>query len=1015
MEPATERRGSKINKPRSLFAGLLILLVGSLAFALPNYIPGQLIVKFKTEAVTIPKGSVTASAAQVSINIPSIKELIQSQKLMKVGKVFGNYPQASGSVQAMSSSTIVGPDLSKIYKFTFSPETNISSLAEKFKQDPSVEYAEPNYIRKIFTTPNDPSYVDYPASTNQWGLFKTRLISTESGNSGWNISTGTPSVEIAIIDTGVYATHPDLMANVNTAEGWNFVSVTTAELIADGLTPYPGEDYSGPNGNFTDVHGHGTHCSGIACAVTNNGIGIAGAAWNCKIMPLKAGFAALDGSTLVGSLLDSDSSAAVVYAADHGAKVLSMSWGGTASSLIHDAINHALSKDCVLIAAAGNGNTSSQTDTYPASYAGVMAVAATNVDDTKSSYSNYGSWVGISAPGGNAIGGSPGRIWSTYPVPKGSYTWMSGTSMATPLVAGISALVRSKYPALTSAEVLAQLKNSADNIDVQNPSYIGQLGAGRINAYKALSTPAVNVLSPNGGDFFWGGNTVNITFTATADSGIKPNSLGISYSTDGGSTFPYTITSEAPVSSPYSWIWPKSFISTTVRMKVSVSDNYSIVGFGINNGNFTVVSTPPAVSILNPVGGERVTAESTFNIKYTATTEVGLAPHPISIFYSTGGLYNLITGDAYYAAGTTESYLWKTPSLDSLNVKIRIKATDVNGLASSVETPALAIYMPPSVQVLSPEASDIFAVDDPVDITFTATNDFGMKSNSLGISYSTDGGSTFPYMVTSEAPASSPYSWVWAKNINSTTVRMQVSVSDIYGNVGFGINNGNFTVVLHRDITSPVITLRSIDTDGSARAMRNGDYIPQRPSFKATVTDDFQVDPASVKLYLDDVNVGAPVIVIGSKECDVSYAVPQNLEDEGVRTHSVRVEAKDVPGNAATVEVKALKVSSGSAKISGPVISYPTVLSPLKGITSLLVYTLTADTDVSIYMIGSSGEMVWTRKFRSGEMGGRAGYNQVAFGGMSDLSGGALGNGIYTFRIVAGGSAIGTGHLVISD
>ncbi|HTY12749.1 MAG TPA: S8 family serine peptidase [Candidatus Omnitrophota bacterium] len=902
----------------NLFASFLTLLCSS-AIALPQYVPGQLIVKFKSEAVSMPAGKVSASAAETSINIPSIKELLNSQKLQSVKRVFGNYPQTIAGVRSMSSAP--PPDLANVYKFTFSKDTDIPALAGKFGRDQSVEYAEPNYIRKLFA-PNDPYCVNYPSNPNQWGVFKTQLISSESGMSAWDLCAGTPSVEIAIIDTGVDWTHPDLVANVNTVEGWNFVSVSTAELTSGyGLVPYPGEDYSGPNANFKDAEGHGTHCSGIACAVTNNGTGIAGAGWHCKIMPIKAGFAAYDPkytpSEEVGVLADDDSSNAVIYAADHGAKVLSMSWGGSASSLIHDAIYHAMSKGCVLVAAAGNESTQSITDAYPGAYPGVLAVAATDVDDSISWYSNYGTWVGISAPGGDATGGSPGRIWSTYPVAYGSYTWMSGTSMATPLVAGIAALVRSKYPALSSLEVIARIKNGADNIDAENPSYIGKMGAGRINAFRALAEqnpPLVQVQSPEAGDFFRGGDPVEVRFTATDESGVKANSLSIDYSVDGGTTFPYAVTSEAPVSSPFSWTWPRNVSSSSVKIKVKVRDIYNTEGYG-ESGTFSVVSTRPAVSIIYPAGGENITAESALRIRYTAIAETGLSAHPISIYYSTGDAYQMITGDAAYIPGTIESYDWTAPLLESSAARVKVTATDIYGLVGSVETPYFTI----------------------------------------------------------------------------------------------------FETEAQKDKTPPVLTLRIVNADGSLRTIWNGDYIPPRPTFKLTVTDAHGVDTLNVRLYLDGVAVSAPVMIASSLECYLTYSVPSDLDPESVRSHSLKADAKDIGKNIATAEVTGLKVTGGAAKLSGPVLVDPPVAVPSRSVYSNIAYDLTSDADISIFVMGMDGQIVWTRKFRSGEAGGRAGYDQVAFDGRSDLNGGWLGNGIYVFRIVSGGSVIGSGHLVISD
>jgi thermitase len=875
---------------------LLFLLIFCLSAQAKEllYVPGQLLVKFRPSAVSLPAGQIAVSAANISSIASSIKNLNQRYQLVSIEKVFKKAENIA--------------ELSQTYKLLFPSGTDVMELMKQYSADPNVEYAEPNYIYRIFT-PNDTYYTNYPANPNQWGLFNVGLTSTGSGTSGWDFSTGEASVKIAIIDTGV-CTHEDLLSNLDTAEGWNFVSVSTAELIAEGYTLVTGEDYNGPDGNFNDVHGHGTHCSGIASASTNNGKGIAGAGWNCRIMPVKAGYAVIYGGDVLGFLDDSDSSAAIVYAADHHAKVLSLSFGGTDSTTLRNAINYALSKDCVIVAAAGNDNSQSSSSNYPAAYSGVLAVAATDRNDQKASYSNYGSWVGISAPGGEIIGSTTGQIYSTYL--NNTYEWMSGTSMATPLVAGIAGLVRSKYPLLSNSEVVSRIKSKADNIDAQNPFYIGKLGSGRINAFYALTEtnpPTVEVSTPHGGESLWGGDTLSINFTATDDSGLKPNSLNVAYSSDGGATFG-TIIGNAPIVSPYSWHIPKGINSSDVMIRVQVLDIYKNTGSGIS-GTFTVSSTLPAVSILNPSGGENITGESTLNINYVASTESGLPANPITLYYSTdaGGSFQTIASSLPYSNNTLGTYAWKAPAINARNAKIRVEAQDLDGV------------------------------------------------------------------------------------------------------IGHADSN-NFSIIT--DILAPVIKISILDGSGNAVNLKNGDYISTQPKFKAVITDDLALDPSSIKLYFDNIQVIGTITWINSKECELDYAPFNSLLDESVKTYAIKVEAADTFANVAVKEISGLKASTKSAKIIGPVLSYPTVIRPSLGQTAQIAYNLTANADIAIYLYGLDGQNIWTKKFTGGTVGGVAGYNQVLFDGKSDL-GGILGNGLYVFKIVSGGSVIGTGHVLILD
>ena len=159
-------------------------------------------------------------------------------------------------------------------------------------------------------------------------------------------------------------------------------------------------------------------------------------------------------------------------------------------------------------------------------------------------------------------------------------------------------------------------------------------------------------------------------------------------------------------------------------------------------------------------------------------------------------------------------------------------------------------------------------------------------------------------------------------------------------------------------------------------------------------------------MLLDGNQVQPDITLIASNEVDFDFTPLLVLEDETVKTHSVMVEVSDNFGGVTTAQIDSLKVSSGSAKITGPALSFPTVYTPGKGSTAIISYNLTGDADITIYMFSVSGESVWVRKFSAGESGGKAGYNQVWFEGVSDLSKSYLGNGIYIFKIVSRGTVL---------
>jgi thermitase len=302
-------------------------------------------------------------------------------------------------------------------------------MMNKYKANPNVAYAEPNYYYHAEWTPNDPYF-----SSKQWGPQKIQAPQA------WDVTRSNRSVKIAIVDTGVQYDHPDLSGKV--ILGYDFVDNT--------YDPY-------------DKNGHGTHCAGIAAAVTNNGTGIAGVAPNASILAVRV----LDAN---GSGTLDNVASGIEYAADQGAQVINLSLGGPFdSSTLQNAVNYAWNHGSVLVAAAGN--ESSSAPSYPAYYSNTISVASTTSSDTLSYFSNYGSWVDVAAPGSS--------IYSTYPT--NSYATLSGTSMATPHVAGVAALLAGQGK--SNSQIRAAIENTADQISGTGTYF----AHGRVNAYKAVN------------------------------------------------------------------------------------------------------------------------------------------------------------------------------------------------------------------------------------------------------------------------------------------------------------------------------------------------------------------------------------------------------------------------------------------------------------------------------------------------------------------------------------------------
>ncbi|MBT2756780.1 peptidase S8 [Mesobacillus foraminis] len=305
----------------------------------------------------------------------------------------------------------------------------VQRMIKSFNKFKEIDYVEPNYIYKASYTPND-TYFPY-----QYGPQKIQAPAA------WDVTQSDRSVKIAIVDTGVQLNHPDL-ANKLLA-GYDFVN---QDNVPD------------------DGNGHGTHVAGIAAAVTNNSRGIAGVAPLASIMPVRV----LDNS---GSGTLSNIANGIIFAANQGAHVINLSLGSTQGAItLQNAIDYAWNKGAVLVAAAGNSGVN--TPNYPAYYNNVIAVASTDPDDRKSPFSNYGRWVEVAAPGTD--------ILSTY---TGSYyAYLSGTSMASPHVAGLAALLADQGK--TNTQIRNVIQNTSDPI----PGTGTYWTYGRVNASRAVQS-----------------------------------------------------------------------------------------------------------------------------------------------------------------------------------------------------------------------------------------------------------------------------------------------------------------------------------------------------------------------------------------------------------------------------------------------------------------------------------------------------------------------------------------------
>jgi subtilisin family serine protease len=340
----------------------------------------------------------------------------------------------------------------------------LAATATALESSPAVEWAEPNYIFTLDATPNDPYY-----PTNQ-----ASYLSRLEMPAAWDYTTGLSGVIIAVLDTGVDMNHPDLMSNI-----WKNPREVPDNGIDDDANGFiddvHGWNFAEGTNHIFDDHGHGTHVAGIAAARINNTIGIAGMAGGATIMPV-------DVFPLPAFGTYEDLIRAIIYATDNGADVINMSLGATSYSLGEEAaVDYAWNHGVVVVAAAGN--TGRNTYHYPAAHLNAIAVAATDANDNRAGFSTYGDFVDVAAPGVSVL--------ST--LTSGGYGSMSGTSMATPHVAGLAALLLSLNPQLTNAQVRELIETNVD--DLGAAGWDPYFGSGRINARKSLSAAVPPPLS----------------------------------------------------------------------------------------------------------------------------------------------------------------------------------------------------------------------------------------------------------------------------------------------------------------------------------------------------------------------------------------------------------------------------------------------------------------------------------------------------------------------------------------
>lgn len=384
-------------------------------------------------------------------------------------------------------------------------KADVADVIAQYQADPQVAYVVPDRINKPLADPNDTEY------SKQWDLFEATAGMNVPG--AWATSTGS-GVTVAVIDTG-YVTHSDVAGNI--VAGYDFISDTAVSVDGDGRDSNPADpgdwyatDECGTGTGSSNSSWHGTHVAGTIAAVTNNSKGVAGIAYNAKVSPLRVlgKCGGYDSDIIDAITWASGGTVSGVPANTNVAKVINMSLGGSGActSATQTAITAAVNRGTTVVVAAGNEN-SNTSGLSPSSCSNVINVAATSRTGARASYSNYGTLVDIAAPGGQTSTGTANGILSTLnsgtkTASTESYAYYQGTSMATPHIAGLVALMKSANSSLTPAQIESAIKTNARALP---GACTGGCGAGLADATKTVQAVSGS-----------GGSTGGTTFTSAS-------------------------------------------------------------------------------------------------------------------------------------------------------------------------------------------------------------------------------------------------------------------------------------------------------------------------------------------------------------------------------------------------------------------------------------------------------------------------------------------------------------------
>ena len=555
-----------------------------------EFVPGEVIVRFKDDG---PSAEVLRSSAGRAQLLGMQTKAGALERAILLG-----FDEKAGPQQAFRALGIPQTDSNRYIHWAAEPniqrKADTLHIIKSLRRRADVRHAQPNYIRKALASPNDPLY------PRQWHYPLINLPQS------WDVTTGSNTVIVAVIDTGVLLNHPDLESRL-TVEGYDFISDPARALDGDGIDPDPDDPGDGSPGGSSF---HGTHVSGIIAAETDNDTGVTGVTWSTRLMPLRA--------LGQGGGTDFDILQAVRYAAgldnDSGtlpaqrADIINLSLGGRSFSAVAQSLFTEVRAEGIIVIAAA-GNSASSTLFYPAAYEGVVSVSAVDTNKDLTWYSNFGPTIDSAAPGGDNtadinVDGFPDGVLSTCGNDTSGaiefvYCFFQGTSMAAPHMAGIVALMKAIYPTLAPEELDILLISGSITEDLGPTGRDDQFGHGLIDAFGAL-VAAQNLA---------GGGVLPLTLIVNpAALNFGPQSTAtLKVEKAGGNAGDQLLVNAITADVPWLDIREENIDADKLGTYAVIVDRYQLIP-GIYSATITIDADSPAVSDIEvPVSMQVVT------------------------------------------------------------------------------------------------------------------------------------------------------------------------------------------------------------------------------------------------------------------------------------------------------------------------------------------------------------------------------------------------------------------------